>query len=394
MNLKQLITRAFLIALAVITTYMSIGYFTHSKVVPKYGDKELREYALSKGLKPSPKTFDELGRYIKLDGVSTDVIALGEELFFDKNLSLHKETSCSTCHSFDRDLKNSGALAKFINKDPKVNDCMACHLRDQSAVDRFTFSIGDANTTHPHLLNTQTILNSGFFKYYTWSGEVFSLKDEISKSFELKYKMGISKDELMQRVSGDDRYNVLFKQASMDIKYENVLFAMQSYIQTLVTYGAYDRFLDGEDDAISSQAKRGLANFIHLGCKGCHSGVALGATSIQKFPLRDFANVYDIKLNENILTQLHELESRFPFDINSDYMGKKGSYLFRVPSLRNVAKTSPYFHNGGVAKLREAVNVMARYQLGRHLKQEQIDELVAFLQTLDGNIISYKKDTK
>lgn len=394
MNLKQLITRAFLIALVVITTYMSIGYFTHNKVVPKYGDRELREYALSKGLKSSPKSFDELGGYVKLNDVNRDVIALGEELFFDKNLSLHKETSCSTCHSFDRDHKNSGALAKFIAGDRQINDCKACHLRDQSGVDRFTFSVGDANTTHPNLLNTQSIFNSGFYKYYTWSGEVYSLRDEISKSFELKYKMGIPKDELMQRVSTNEKYGELFERASLDIKYENLLFAMQSYIQTLVTYGAYDRFLDGDDNAISPQAKRGLANFIHLGCKGCHSGVALGATSIQKFPLRDFANVYDIKLNENILTQLHELESRFPFDINSDYMGKKGSYLFRVPSLRNVAKTSPYFHNGGVAKLREAVNVMARYQLGRHLKQEQIDELVAFLQTLDGDIINYQRDVK
>lgn len=133
-----------------------------------------------------------------------------------------------------------------------------------------------------------------------------------------------------------------------------------------------------------------MANFISFGCKGCHSDIAFGAQSIQRFPLREFAQLYDVKPNFEILPQLKRFDREFPFENKGGYLGKDNEHLFRVPMLRNVTKTSPYFHNGAVAKIREAVDVMARHQIGRHLTLEQIDEIVAFFRTLEGDIVDYR----
>jgi cytochrome c peroxidase len=391
--MRKLISWAFLIAIVVISTYISVGYFTHNKAVPKYSDEKLRDFALSKGLRATPSSFEELLKLVDNNAtnlITKEKIALGKELFFDTNLSKNRKTSCATCHSFSKDIKNDAAiLSDFLQKDTQnINDCSACHLRDQSGVDRFTFSQGDGGSAHPHLLNTQTILNTGFAKYLTWSGEVKSIKEQSQNSFIALHKMNIEPKELEERLKADRKYLSLFGDEA-NITFENANKAIEIYVKTLVTRGSYDRFLEGDNDAISDQAKRGLANFIHFGCKGCHHGVSLGGQSIQKFPLRDFANVYELRLNQSIPEQLKRFESRFPFKNDGGFLGKSDNYLFRVPILRNVSKTSPYFHNGSVAKLREAVDIMARHQLGRHMSDEQIDEIAAFLRTLEGEIVDY-----
>lgn len=390
--MKKLISYSLLIAIVVISTYVSIGYFTHNKTVPLYSDDELRNFALGKGLRATPSSFEELLKLVDNNAsnpMTKEKIALGKELFFDTNLSKNRKTSCATCHSFVKDIKNGAILSEFLEKDtPNITDCSACHLRDQSGVDRFTFSQGDGGAAHPHLLNTQTILNTGFAKYLTWSGEVKSIKDQSQNSFRALHKMNIEPKELEDRLRADKKYLSLFGDEA-NITFENVNKAIEVYVKTLATRGSYDRFLEGDNDAISDQAKRGLANFIHFGCKGCHHGVSLGGQSIQRFPLRDFANMYELRLNQSVVEQLKSFDSRFPFKNDGGFLGKNDNYLFRVPILRNVAKTSPYFHNGSVAKLREAVDVMARHQLGRHMRDEQIDEIVAFLRTLDGEIVDY-----
>lgn len=391
--MKKLLSYALLIAIVIISTYISIGYFTHLKNVPLYSDDELRNFALSKGLRATPSSFEELLKLVDNNAsnpMTKDKIALGKELFFDTNLSKNRKTSCATCHSFAKDIKNDSAiLSDFLQKDTtNITDCSACHLRDQSGVDRFTFSQGDGGAAHPHLLNTQTILNTGLAKYFTWSGDVKSIKEQSQNSFIAAHKMNIEPQELEARMRLDKKYISLFGGES-NITFENVNKAIEVYVKTLFTRGSYDLFLEGDNNAISPQAKRGLANFIHFGCKGCHSGVILGAQSIQRFPLRDFANMYELRLNQSIAEQLKSFDSRFPFKNDGSFLGKNDNYQFRVPILRNVTKTSPYFHNGSVAKIREAVDIMARHQLGRHMSDEQIDEIVAFLRTLEGDIVDY-----
>ena len=396
--MKKLLLYSLLILSVVITVIVSIAYLTPPKVIPSYDDDKLRKLALSKGLKQVPSSFDKLLQMVDnpQNPMTPQKIRLGEELFFDTNLSKSKKTSCASCHSFERDLKNKGAMLKILNsKKEEQNNCTACHLKDQSGTDRFTFSQGDNDEPHPYLLNTQSILNTAFAKHFTWSGEVSSIKEQSAESFLARHKMNLTSKEVEKRVKENLKYNQMFKDAFRgEATFENINKAIEVYVKTLVTRGGFDRFLDGDNDAMSKEAKRGLANFIGFGCKGCHSDTTLGGQSIQRFPLREFAQVYDVEPNIEILPELKRLDSEFPFKNSGGYLGKDAQHLFRVPILRNVTKTSPYFHNGAVPKIREAVNIMAKHQLGRHLTLKQIDEIVAFLRSLEGDIVEYKIEDK
>ncbi len=147
--------------------------------------------------------------------------------------------------------------------------------------------------------------------------------------------------------------------------------------------------MEGDNDAISAQAKRGLTNFINHGCKGCHTGMSVGGQSMQRFPIRRFATIHDLRPNFEIYPEFKRIEIDFPFENKGGFLGQDITNKFRVPILRNVTKTSPYFHNGSVAKIREAVAIMGKNQLGINLSNKQIDELVAFLKTLEGDIVDY-----
>lgn len=376
-----------------ITIVVLMAILTTQKEIKRYSDDELRKMALEKGHGSFPYTFEKLLEAVDSTSnpMTAEKIALGEELFFDANLSKGKKTSCATCHSFDRDLQNSGAMLKMLSlKDTKISDCAACHLQDQSGVDRFTFAQGDAGAMHPYLLNTQTIINAGFAKYYTWSGEVESIKEQSKNSFVAEHKMNMKPHEIEQRLKESAKYEEMFAKAFDEgISFENAAKAIETYVKTLVTRAPYDRFLEGDNSAMSDEAKRGLANFISFGCKGCHNGITFGGQSIQRFPLREFAQVYDMEPNFEIVPQIKRLDREFPFENSGGFLGKNKEHLFRVPILRNVTKTSPYFHNGSVAKIRKAVDIMAKHQLGRNLTTVQIDEIVAFLRTLEGEIVDY-----
>lgn len=363
--MKKIVFIILAIWLSVIITIVFLPLLLPAKVAPIYSDKQLRELAKSSALLSNPSSLGELELLVgKLD---LQKIRLGRELYFDQNLSKGKDVSCATCHLLPQ--HKTDGLGAVLLDNKKSSDCAACHVRDVSGVDRFSFSVGTNGIHHPQKLNTQTVLNSAFARHYTWSGEVTSIKEEILASFGAKHKMQLVDD------------------ASLSSKAE----AIESFVKTLITRGDYDRFLDGNDSAMTPQAKRGLANFINFGCKGCHGGREFGGLTIQKFPLKSFAQPYNFRLNIELFPQPRIIDTAFPFENGSDFYGKESRHLFRVPMLRNVTKTSPYFHNGSVAKLREAVEIMAKYQLGRDLQPEQIDEIVAFLGSLDGDLVEYEK---
>jgi cytochrome c peroxidase len=154
----------------------------------------------------------------------------------------------------------------------------------------------------------------------------------------------------------------------------------------LLTRGAFDEFLEGNNSAISQKAKRGMSLFLTRGCKGCHSGMSAGGQSMQHFPLRSFI-ADDIGLIFN--PKLSIKENPYPIPDLGGFRGKNDMLLFRVPILRNISKTAPYFHNGSVDKLEEAVRIMSKYQLGREFSKDEISDVVAFLKTLDGKIVEY-----
>jgi len=370
----KIFMRILLFAFVVISILLSLPSLLKQRDFPSYNDDSLRKTAIKKGLKSIPKSYEEyLEKYEQNTILNKEKIALGKELFFNPNLSLNKKTSCTTCHMISKE-ENS------ITKEEQVlidtNNCVRCHLKDESGTDRLSSSLGDNNTLNPHHLNTMTILNSSLAKTFTWSGEVKILKEQIINSIKSTHKLNISAEELEKRFN----YN-----------YEEIIDAIEAYIKTLLTRSSFDEFLEGDNNAINKQAKQGLVNFMNFGCSGCHTGRSVGGQSVQRFPLRNFAGIHDLRPNLGPAPDFEIIDNTFPFENKGEYKGRANTSFFRVPILRNVTKTSPYFHNGSVDKIRKAVEIMGRHQVGINLTNTQIDDIVAFLKTLEGNVIKQSK---
>jgi len=383
-----------------------IALFVLPSIVPErkfkeYNDEQLRQTALSRGMRSVPKNYDE---YLNLidnskNPLTKEKVSLGKELFFDKTLSKNSDVSCSTCHMLTQgDRVDNHVLLKSLSKDSELTNCAACHQRDESGTDRLSTAVGTLGKQNPLHLNTMSVLNSSLAKYLTWNGEVYSVEEQAGLSIKSPFKMDMLPEEVNQRLRSNPKYvkqfNSAFKRGTssskQSVNYQNVKIALGTYVRTLLTRSAYDEFLDGDNDAISAEAKRGFASFINLGCKGCHTGIGVGGQVIKRFPLKGFTSIQDINFNFPFMSA----DNSFPFDNVGGFLGKDNDHYFRVPILRNVTKTSPYFHNGSVSKIREAVRIMGQNQIGINLSDVQIDEIVEFLRTLEGDIVDYSKDIK
>jgi cytochrome c peroxidase len=397
--MRKTLLYSLLITVITLITILALPNLLPERKLKIYNnDDELRKAAISRGMLPVPKDYKQLLKIKDNYKLTREKIALGKELYFDTNLSKNRDMSCATCHVISKDKKyHDNSIANGLVSTDTIDErknCISCHLRDESGVDRFSNAIGEDGKEDPYHLNTMTILNSSLAKYLTWSAKAISVEDEVGLSITSIYKMNMPANLLENRFKKDSVYVKKFKKAfennsSIDpINFKNIKEALGSYVRTLLTRGSYDRFLDGDNSAISIQAKKGLADFINLGCKGCHTGMSVGGQVIEKFPLKAFLNIEELGFK----TPFISATNIFPFDNIGGFLGKDNENLFRVPILRNVTKTSPYFHNGSVPKIREAVAIMGKHQLGIELTETQIDELVAFLKTLEGERVDYVKD--
>ena len=396
-----------IVAFLFITFLLFLPNLTKERNFKTYSDAQLRATAKAKGLKAIPNTYEELLKIIDDENNPMDLekIALGKELFFDTKLSLDNTISCSTCHMISKNADDKKIILNAITSKKQPNDikdannCVVCHLSDESGTDRLSTAIGYKGATNPHHLNTMTILNSSLAKYLTWNGEIKTLEQQISNSIQAPHKMNIKADELVKKLKNDEKYINDFNKVFKDENQENLTFiniqkAIAVYVKTLLTRSSFDEFLEGNNEAISKDAKRGLVNFMNFGCSGCHTGMSVGGQSVQRFPLRHFAGIHDLRPNLGSPPDFKIIDETFPFENKGGYLGRSDTQFFRVPILRNVTKTSPYFHNGAVDKIREAVEIMGRHQVGLNLSDQQIDEIVEFLKTLEGNVVDYSKDTK
>ena len=396
-----------IVAFLFITFLLFLPNLTKERNFKTYSDAQLRATAKAKGLKAIPNTYEELLKIIDDENNPMDLekIALGKELFFDTKLSLDNTISCSTCHMISKNADDKKIILNAITSKKQPNDmknannCVVCHLSDESGTDRLSTAIGYKGATNPHHLNTMTILNSSLAKYFTWNGEIKTLEQQISNSIQAPHKMNIKADELVKKLKNDEKYINEFNKVFKDENQENLTFiniqkAIAVYVKTLLTRSSFDEFLEGNNEAISKDAKRGLVNFMNFGCSGCHTGMSVGGQSVQRFPLRHFAGIHDLRPNLGSPPDFKIIDETFPFENKGGYLGRSNTQFFRVPILRNVTKTSPYFHNGSVDKIREAVEIMGKHQVGLNLSDQQIDEIVEFLKTLEGNIVDYSKDTK
>jgi cytochrome c peroxidase len=349
------------ITIIVVSTIFLLPFIVPSKEVKSFSDNELRNAALSRDMSAVPKTYEELLKVVDnpQNPMTREKIALGKELFFDTRLSKDKTISCASCHK----LEDGGD-------------------------DNLPTAIGHNGQANPFHLNSPTVLNAALAKSQFWDGRAKDVEEQAGGPIQAPFEMHMTPKEVENRLNQDSKYVAKFKALFPEdnITFENVRKAIGAYERTLLTRGAYDKFLEGDNSAMSPAAKRGMTLFIVKGCKGCHTGMSVGGQSIQKFPLRNYMSDFVGMIFE---PDLRIKESPFPFINEGGFLGRDSGLRFRVPILRNITKTAPYFHNGSVEKLEEAVRIMSKYQIGNEFTPDQIDDVVAFLKTLEGNLVEY-----
>ncbi len=313
--------------------------------------QELRSWALDVGLRPVPRTFDALRAVVEKpdNPLTPEKIALGKRLFNDPILSREDSVSCASCH-----------------------------IIEDGGDDNFATAVGYHGLKNPKHLNSPTVLNAALARSQFWDGRAPDVEAQAAGPIQAPFEMNLTPEEVVAKLSRRPDYVAAFRRVFADdepaLTFANVRKAIGAYERTLLTESAYDRFLRGDDRALSEQALRGLNLFMQKGCKGCHAGMSLGGLSVQRFPLhRPITEVLD--------------NAPFPFPNEGGFLGRDERRYFRVPLLRNVSRTAPYFHNGAVNELREAVRIMSKYQLGREFTPAQIDDVVAFLESLEGEPI-------
>lgn len=264
--------------------------------------------------------------------------ALGRSLFHDLRLSPDNTQSCASCHQLAR----GGADGKAMSLGP-----------------------GGVRTT----FNTPSIYNSALNFRQTWTGRYQGIDGVLEHVFGPDSARAW--ELVASRLIGDDDIATRFQQAfASDVSAEGVKEALASYLQSLQTPSRFDRYLRGEVNAISPEEKAGYAKFKSFGCVACHQGVNVGGNMFQKLgAMRELAP---------------EVRAAGTLGRYAVTRREADRYMLRVPSLRNVALTAPYFHNGSVATLEEAVDAMFKYQLGRDASPQDKDLILRFLRTLSG----------
>jgi len=364
-----------LISFVIFAVYFKIGLIIPAggEGEPEIRSEELRQRALSRGLAPVPKSWEEAKKIVenRENPLTAKKVELGRALYFDPILSEDSTVSCASCHI----LKDGGD-------------------------DNRPTAIGIGGQPNPFHLNSPTVLNAALAKRQFWDGRSPDVEDQAKGPIQAPFEMGMTPAEVVKRVKADSGYRSLFAEVFPEegITFDTVTKAIAAFERTLLTRGAFDRFLEGDDDAISQKAKKGLYLFMRIGCKGCHTGMSVGGQSLQHFPLRRYNSILSPESRfingERYFAGFRWQKIRgnepYPFPDIGGFHGRNGQFLFRVPILRNVTRTAPYFHNGSVEKIEEAVRIMARHQLGLILSDEQIGEIVAFLKTLEGDPVGYE----
>jgi cytochrome c peroxidase len=217
------------------------------------------------------------------------------------------------------------------------------------------------------------VFNTGGHVAQFWDGRAPTLEVQAKGPILNPIEMAMAgPDQVARALDAVPEYRRRFRRAfpgdATPVHIDNVARAISAFERQLVTPGRFDRFLQGESDALTSAEKRGMVRFVQLGCATCHNGPGVGGTSFQRLGLSiPYPNQADL----GRFTITHRDEDRM---------------VFRVPGLRNVARTAPYFHDGGVKGLEEAVRAMAHHQLGLRVGDGDVVDITAFLRALTGEL--------
>ena len=263
---------------------------------------------------------------------------IGQELFFDPILSKDKTISCASCH------KPSHGWAD----DTKVS-----------------YGVGGAKGK----INSPTVLNAVYNFKQLWNGGAKDLKDQVKGPIHNQHEMNMSNEQVEKRLNNNSRYKEEFKEVyhTDHISYDNVLDAISEFEKTLITPNSkFDKYLKGEVE-LTEDEKKGSVLFKSLGCVTCHNGTNIGGNSFQKIGI-----VIEYK---NCFKDKYEITKR-EFD----------RCVYKVPTLRNIELTSPYFHDGSAKTLEGAIKKMSYHNLGFEIEDDKVKYIKAFLKTLTGEI--------
>ena len=302
--------------------------------------ENLREAALEM-FKPLPSTIPS----VRDNKITPEKIALGKALFFDPRISASGVFSCNSCHN----LATGGD-------------------------DNLETSIGHGWQKGPR--NSPTALNAVFNIAQFWDGRADDLKAQAKGPVQAGVEMANTPDNVIATLKSMPDYVTWFKEAFPDdadpITFDNFAKAIEAFEATLITPAPIDAFLNGDDGAMTTEAKQGLAQFMDKGCASCHAGINVGGEGYYPFGLIEKPGADVLPEND---------KGRFAVTNTAD-----DSYVFRAAPLRNIALTAPYFHSGKVWDLKQAVAVMGTAQLGEELQGEEVDLIVAFLDSLTGKM--------
>jgi len=268
-----------------------------------------------------------------------EMIALGEDLYFETALSINRNQSCNSCHLID---KNRGGSVYTVTAEGSGGE------------------FGDRNAP--------TVLNAGFQVAQFWDGRAPNLEDQAKGPPLNPIEMGLPDEAFaVQRLieaGYEPAFALAFPDATEPVTFENMAEAIAAFERTFITHDRFDEYLRGDPSALTEQEQQGLQTFIDLGCVQCHNGPLLGGVTYQKVGL-----FHPYPYTED--------PGRFNVTENPRDMA-----VFKVPMLRNVALNAPYFHDGQVGTLGEAVDLMAYMQVDRQLTGNEIQSLLQFLNSL------------
>lgn len=287
------------------------------------------------------ENFESLDLSVRPDRDHPKVV-LGKTLFFDTQLSETGEVSCNSCHD----------LNKFGVDNKPLSPGIKGHMTDR---------------------NSPTIFNTANQVAQFWDGRAATLREQVRMPIMDESEMGMTKEALLVRLRNSPDYEARFEAAFPDeeIVMDNMADALASFIESEVYHSKFDQFLLGKVQMTTLELK-GMQVFIEKGCTDCHDGALFGGDDFEKFGL--FGDYWTLTKSEK------QDSGRYLVTGNPDDL-----FVFKIPTLRNISKTQPYFHDGSVEDLSEAVKVMGKVQLDIDLSDEETEAIVQFLATLTGD---------
>ncbi|MDD1825371.1 cytochrome B6 [Photobacterium sp. ZSDE20] len=272
--------------------------------------------------------------------IDHELAKIGWALFKDPNLSSNRSVSCESCHS----LQTNGAEVIPV-------------------------SIG---VNGAGMRNSLTVFNAVFNYRFFWDGRVNNLSDQIDGPVHNVDEMDSNWQHITDYVSRSEAYINMFEDQATPINTATIKAALIEFMRGLTTpHSLFDQYLRGDHSALSDAAKRGWETFQEEGCIRCHQGTNIGGGMVMRFGYFGLSKTG---------SERSEDQGRFMFTAQP-----QDKHLFRVASLRNVAITAPYFHDGQTATLEEAIKIMGESQLGKTFEEQTISDIKVFLETLTGN---------